>query len=50
MLKISHLERYTYVLLEIPASQVFLGADAQLHWTSLAGSRMPLSISNQDLN
>ena len=24
------------VILEIPASQVFLGADAQLLWTSLA--------------
>ena len=30
--------------LEIPASQVFLGADAQLLWTSLVGARMPLSI------
>ena len=31
-------------VLEIPTSQVFLGADAQLLWTSLAGSRMPMSI------
>ena len=29
--------------LEIPASRVFLGADAQLHGTSLAGAKMPLS-------
>ena len=28
--------------LEIPASQVFLGADTQLLGTSLAGARMPL--------
>ena len=33
-----------YYTLEIPASRVFLGADTQLLWTSLAGARMPLSI------
>ena len=32
-------------VLEIPASRVFLGADAQLLGTSLAGARMPLTIS-----
>ena len=38
--------------LEIPASLVFLGADAQLLGTSLASARMPLSISlkNHNLN
>ena len=30
--------------LEIPASRVFLGADAQLLGTSLASTKMPLSI------
>ena len=30
--------------LEIPASRVFLGADAQLLGTSLAGTKIPLSI------
>ena len=29
-------------MLEIPASWVFLGADAQLLWTSLVGVRMSL--------
>ena len=33
-----------YGLLEIPASRVFLGADAQLLGTSLAGVRKSLSI------
>ena len=31
--------------LEIPASRVFLGADAQLLGTSLAGAKMPLCMS-----
>ena len=33
-----------YKILEIPALQVFLGAEAQLLGTSLAGTRMPLTI------
>ena len=36
-------------ILEIPASRVFLGADAQLLGTSLAGARMPLSICLKSL-
>ena len=32
-------------LLEIPALRVFLGADAQLLGTSLAGAKMPLCMS-----
>ena len=39
-------------VLKIPASQVFLGADAQLLWTSLAGAKMPLDmcLENHYLN
>ena len=36
-------EMQKYYLLEIPALQVFLDADAQLLGTSLAGTNMPLS-------
>ena len=31
----------TFIVLEIPASRVFLGANAQLLGTSLAGAKMP---------
>ena len=37
-------ENLTLRILEIPVSQVFIGADARLLVTSLEGSRMPLSI------
>ena len=39
------MQRKNIIKLEIPASRVFLGADAQLLGTSLAGARMPLTIS-----
>ena len=37
-------ENLTLRILETPSSQVFIGADAQLLVTNLAGSRMPFSI------
>ena len=46
-----YLDAYLVIssLLEIPASRVFLGADAKLLGTNLEGARMPLSVCVQSL-